>query len=137
MAGANIYLGRITSGTGNVAAIDMATSGLGYRVGAGGTVTQATSKATSFTLSKVTGQITTAADALNAGVIVSATWTNTLVAAGDVVVLNHISGGTLGAYTINASCGAGTITFTLRNNTAGNLSEALLVGFAVIKGFTS
>lgn len=137
VAGANIYLGRITAGTGDVAAIDIATSGLGYRAGAGGTVTQATSKATAFTLSKFTGQITTAADALNAATIVSATWTNTLVAAGDVVILNHVSGGTLGAYTLNAACGAGSITLTLRNNTAGNLSEALVIGFAVIRGATT
>jgi hypothetical protein len=114
-----------------------ATAGLGYATGAGGTVTQATSKATAFTLSKVTGQITTAADALGAATIVSATWTNTTIAATDVVAVTHVSGGTLGAYTINVAAGAGTATLTLRNNTAGSLSEALVVGFAVYKGVTA
>ncbi len=133
VVGANIYLGRITAGTGNVAAIDMAASGMGYRAGAGGAVTQATSKATAFTLSKVCGQITTAADALNAATIVSATWTNTLIAATDVVAISHVSGGTSGAYTFNVQPGAGTATLTLRNNTAGNLSEALVLSFVVLK----
>lgn len=113
------------------------TNGLGYVTGRGGTVTQATSKATAFTLSKATGQITTAGDILNAATIVSATWTNTLFAAGDVVAVNHVSGGTLGAYTINVACGAGTGTLTLRNNTAGNLTETLVIGFVLIKGATA
>ncbi len=114
-----------------------ATAGVGYDTGAGGTVTQLTSKATGVTLSKCSGQITTHNATLNAATIVSFTLTNTAIAAGDVMVLNHVSGGTLGAYTLNAACGAGTATITLRNNTAGNLGEALVIGFVVIKGATS
>ncbi len=110
-----------------------ATGGVGYGTGAGGTVTQITSKATGVTLSKVCGQITTHAAALNAATIVSFVLTNTAIAAGDVLILNHVSGGTLGAYTLNASCGAGSATIYLRNNTAGNLSEALVIGFVLIK----
>lgn len=137
LAANNILLGRATTGSGNYEAINLTTTGLGFYTGAGGTITQGTSKATAFTLSKMCGQITTAADALNAGIIVSSTWTNTLIAATDVVVINHKSGGTLGAYTVNVSCLAGTATLTLRNNTAGNLSEALVISFAVIKAVTS
>lgn len=133
----NILLGRSTTSSGNVQAIDTTTTGLGFYTGAGGTITQATSKATAFTLSKMCGQITTAADALNAATIVSATWTNTKIAATDIVVPNHVSGGTSGAYTINFQCGAGTATMTLRNNTAGNLSEALVISFVVLKGVTA
>ncbi len=133
----NQLLGRSTTSSGNVEAIDLTTTGLGFYVGAGGPVTQATSKATAFTLSNMTGAITTAADALNAATIVSATWTNTLIAATDVVAVSHKSGGTVGAYTINVASGAGTATLTLRNNTAGNLSEALVISFVVIKGVTS
>lgn len=127
----------ISLGAGEVVPSNTAPSGMGYATGAGGTVTQATSKATAFTLSKACGQITTAADALNAGIVVSSTWTNTLIEATDVVVTNHKSGGTLGSYTINVSCLAGTATLTLRNNTAGNLSEALVISFALIKAVTS
>jgi len=113
------------------------TGGLGYGTGAGGTVTQITSKSTGVTLSKVSGQITTHNAALAAATIVSFTLTNTVIAAGDVLVLNHVSGGTLGAYTLNAACGAGTATITIRNNTAGSLSDAMVIGFALIKGVTS
>lgn len=69
-----------------------ATAGVGYATGAGGTVTQGTSKSTGVTLSKVCGQITTHAANLASLAIVSFTLTNTAIAAGDVLVLNHISG---------------------------------------------
>jgi len=109
------------------------TGGVGYMAGAGGTVTQATSKATGATLSKVCGAITTAGDALAAAAIVSFVLTNTAIAVTDVLVLNHISGGTVGSYTLNAQCAAGSATINIRNNTAGSLSEALVIQFAVIK----
>ena len=133
----NQLLGRSTTSSGNVQAIDLLTTGLGFYTGAGGTVTQATSKATGFTLSKMCGTITTAADALAADAIVSATWTNTLIAATDIVIVNHKSGGTAGAYVFNVACGAGTATLTLANRSTGSLSEALVLAFAVIKGVTS
>jgi hypothetical protein len=109
----------------------------GYDTGQGGTVTQATSKATAFTLSKPTGQITLNGAALAADTTVSATWTNTAIAATDVVVFNHVSGGTLGAYTFNAQCAAGSATLNIRNITPGSLSEAPVIQFNVIKGKTS
>lgn len=133
----NTFLARYTTGSGNYQALVTTTTGLGFYTGAGGTVTQATSKATAFTLSKMCGQITTAGDILNAGTVVSAAWTNTLIAATDVVAVNHVSGGTLGAYTINVACGSGTATLTLRNNTAGNLTETLVLSFIVLKAVTS
>lgn len=110
---------------------------LGYKAGAGGAVTQATSKSTGVTLSKATGQITMNGAALAAATIVSFTLTNTQIAAGDVLILNHVSGGTPGAYTINAQCGAGSATINVRNNTAGSLSEAIVIGFALIKAVAS
>ena len=133
----NTFLARSTTGAGDYEALVTTTTGLGFYTGAGGTVTQATSKATAFTLSKMCGQITTAADALAANTIVSATWTNSLIAATDVVIINHKSGGTLGAYTINVACGSPTSTLYIRNNTSGSLSEALVLNFVVIKGVTS
>jgi hypothetical protein len=136
----NTFLARFTTvsvGSSDYEALVTTTTGLGFYTGAGGTITQATSKATAFALSKMCGQITTAADVLNAATIVSATWTNSLIAATDVVIINHKSGGTLGAYTINVACLAGTATLSIRNNTAGNLSEALVLNFVVIKGVTA
>lgn len=106
----------------------------GYSTGAGGTVTQATNKATGVTLSKSCGAITMNNASLAAATIVSFVLTNTLIAATDVLVLNHISGGTIGSYTLNAQCAAGSATINIRNNTAGSLGEAVVIQFALIKG---
>ena len=113
------------------------TGKLGYTTGAGGTVTQATSKATGVTLSKSTGQITLDAAALAADTTVSFTLTNTVIEANDILVMNHISGGTAGSYLLNAQSAAGSASINVRNITAGSLSEAIVVAFAVIKAVTA
>jgi hypothetical protein len=110
---------------------------LGYATGAGGTVTQSTSKSTGVTLNKICGKITLNNAALAAGTIVSFVLTNSFIAAGDVLILNHVAGGTPGSYSLNARCGAGSATIDVRNNTAGSLSEAIEIAFALIKAVTS
>jgi hypothetical protein len=105
----------------------------GYAVGAGGGVLQATSKATAVTLNKSCGQITMNGAALAASTTVSFTMTNSTVESGDIIVMNHISGGTLGSYTFNASCGVGTADINVRNVSLGSLSEAVILRFAVHK----
>jgi hypothetical protein len=115
-----------------------ATAGVGYATGAGGTVTQLTSKATGVTLDKATGQITTHNAALAAAAEVSFTVTNSAVAATDVVVLNIASGATAGAYNVQVDAvAAGSFRVSLGNMSAGSLSEALVLNFAVIKGVSS
>ena len=109
----------------------------GYATGSGGTVTQATSKATGVTLSKSTGQITLNAAALNLDTTVSFTLTNTVIEAGDILIMNHISGGTAGSYLLNAQSAAGSASINVRNITAGSLSEAIVIAFAVIKAVTA
>jgi hypothetical protein len=134
----NTLLGRSTAGTGDVEAIDLTTSGLGYRTGAGGVVTQLTNKQTPVTLSKVCGQITTATAGLSPEATIAFTLTNTLIGATDNLILNHVSGGTIGMYTLDAACGAGSATITLRNNsTATTEYAALVIRFILIKGATS
>lgn len=115
------------------AILSSGSDGVGYSTGAGGTVTQSTDKSTGVTLNKATGQITLNNATLNAATIVSFTLTNSSIASGDVLVLNHISGGTAGAYTLNAQSGSGAASINVRNATAGNLSEAIVIAFAVIK----
>lgn len=108
-------------------------AGVGYTTGAGGAVVQGTDKSTTVVLSTVTGKITMNAAALNAATIVSFTLTNTQLTATDMLVIEHVSGGTSGAYTINAFPGAGSAVISVRNNTAGNLSEAIVLRFAIIR----
>jgi hypothetical protein len=109
----------------------------GYITGEGGTVTQATSKATAVTLNKKCGQITMHNASLAAATTVTFTLTNSTIAATDLLVLNHVSGGTAGAYLLNAQAAAGSASINVRNVTAGALSEAIVIGFAVIKAVTA
>lgn len=109
----------------------------GYVTGEGGAVTQATSKSTGVTLSKKCGQITMNAAALAADTTVTFTLTNTTIAATDIIVLNHVSGGTAGSYLLNAQAGSGSASINVRNITSGSLSQAIVIGFAVIKAVTA
>ena len=111
---------------------------VGYlTTGQGGTVTQGTSKSTGVTLSKKCGQITMHNAALASDTTVSFTLTNSTIAATDVVVLNHVSAGTAGSYLLNAQPAAGSASINVRNITGGSLSEAIVIGFAVVKATTS
>jgi hypothetical protein len=105
---------------------------VGYAAGAGGTVTQATSKSTGVTLSKQSGQITMDVAALAASTTVSFVLTNTIIEANDVLILNHVSAGTAGAYTLNAQVSAGSASINVRNVSLGSLSEAIVIQFVVI-----
>ena len=109
----------------------------GYATGSGGIVTQATNKSTGVTLSKSTGQITLNNAALAADTTVSFTLTNTVIEAGDILLMNHISGGTAGSYLLNAQSAAGSASINVRNITTGSLSEAIVIAFAVIKAVTA
>jgi hypothetical protein len=114
-----------------------ATQGVGYATGAGGTVTQATSKSTGVTLNKCCGEITLNGAALASATVVSFVLTNSAIAATDNIILNHTATGTFGAYLLNGRCAAGSATIDVRNVTAGSLSEAIVIRFTVLKGVTS
>jgi len=110
-----------------------ATTGVFGYVSGTGTITQATNKATGVTLNSPTGQITLNGAALAADTTVSFTLTNSSITANDVLILNHISAGTAGSYLLNAQAAAGSASINVRNITAGSLSEAIVICFAVIK----
>jgi hypothetical protein len=113
------------------------TGKIGYINGSGGLVTQNTSKSTSVTLDKTNGQITMNSAALSANTTVSFTLTNSKIEAGDVLILNHISGGTnFGSYLLNARSAAGSATIDVRNISSGSHSEAIVIAFAVVKSVT-
>ena len=110
-----------------------ATAGtFGYGTGRG-TVVQQTNKSTGVTLNAPCGAITMNGAALSADTTVSFTLTNTSIAATDLLVLNHVSGGTAGAYLLNAQAAAGSASINVTNISTGSLSEAIVIGFAVIK----
>lgn len=126
---ANYFNGVTTFGT---------SFGYGTKTGVGGAVTQLTSKSTGVTLNTICGAITTNNAALGAGAYVSFTVTNSTIAETDVVICNIKSGGTANAYhAFVTAVAAGSFTITLQNITAGSLSEAPVINFAIIKAVAS
>ena len=108
---------------------------LGYTAAAQGTVTQATSKSTGVTLNKSAGRITMNGALLASNTAVSFTLTNTVISTNDAIIVNVSGGGTVGAYTVYiSSMTSGSAVITLRNMTGGDLSEAVIINFAILHG---
>lgn len=104
---------------------------VGYATGAGGTVTQGTSRTTGVTLSKRSGAITLFT-AAGTSAYTSFTVTNTLVAATDTIIVNQKSGtNTYLAFVTGVADGSFIITFSAVSGTA---SDAPVFNFVVVKG---
>lgn len=117
------------------------TSGpVGYAAGAGGAVTQITSRTTAVTINKPTGQITTFNSSMGAGAVFSFTVNNSTVAANNVVLLtcqnDLFTGGSLAApYVGSVASGSFVIAYT--NNSSGSQSTALVFNFVVLQAQAS
>src|SRR5690606_2499703 len=125
--------GQFQDTTHRVLALDQ----LGYSSGkgAGGTVTQQTSKSTAVTLNNSCGTITMHDQALAGGTLVGFTMVNSNIEVNDVVVACIKDSTTHGAYVVNVvRVPAGGARFNVTNITGGSLSEAVQINFAVIKG---
>jgi len=130
VTGATTVTGNL-SVTGNALAVAGA---IGYGTGAGGSVTQLTSRTTGVTLNKPTGAITmfTAAGSATAATF---TVTNSYVAATDTISVNQKSGTNLYNFIVTAvAAGSFNITFY---TTGGTASDAPVINFNVIKGVTA
>lgn len=125
--------------SGNVLVTNAA--GIGYGVGAGGTVVQATSKSTAVTLNKPTGQITMNNAALAAGASVTFQLSNNLITTVDALILTIDAYSIIGIptekYSVSGSVLGSGAYITVKNISAGSLSEALRINFTIIKGATS
>lgn len=121
--------------SGNLLAIGGA---LGYGVGAGGTVVQATSKITPVTLNKVCGQITMHNAALAANGVVRFIVYNTFIGVNDEVSVWLVNPVNQAVYDV-AIDGfvSGVFAIRLRNNTSTSYADSVVLGFAVRKGATS
>lgn len=112
--------------------------GVGYATGAGSTVTQTVNKAEPVSLNFICGRITTTSATLNAGAEVSFTFNNEEIDATDVVIVNIASGATAGAYNVQVDAVAtNSCRISISNLSSSNLSEALVLNYAVIKSVTS
>ena len=134
--GTSLTLTSFVSTPGNISN-NGGTGRIGYATGAGGSVTQLTSKSTGVTLNKQSGQITMDGAALAASTTVSFTLTNTILQSTDVLILNHAGTGTAGAYLLNAQVVGGSASINVRNVTLGSLSEAIVIAFIIIAGAVS
>jgi hypothetical protein len=114
-----------------------ATAGVGYRSGAGGTVTQLTSKSTAVTLDKITGEITMNGAQLGGLSTVSFTLNNSTIANTDVIIINQVSTANVGFYSFNGICNSGNAIISVSNLTNNNRSDVIVIRYAVIKGATS
>ena len=107
---------------------------IGYTAAARGSVTQLTDKATAVTLNKSAGTVTMNGAALAATTSVNFLLNNSTISAGDAVIVSFVSGAAnAGTYTLWVTAlTAGVATLTLRNITAGSLSEAIVFNFVIV-----
>lgn len=111
--------------------------GIGYITGAGSIVAQTNvplGKAQSVICHAPTGRITLASTLMASSTMVTFTLTNSVMTATDLIIVNHVSGGTIGRYMWQVAPyggGANIVTINLRNTPA---TEAPVIQFAVIKG---
>lgn len=129
----NLSLSNVAITGGSIA---MASGSIGYATGNGGAVTQLVSKTTGATLDELSGEVTMNNAALAAGATATFTLTNSTSAATDVIVINQVSG-TANAYKVQGICAAGSVSISVTNETAGSLSEAVVLRFAIFKAATS
>lgn len=108
--------------------------GVGFATGAGGTVTQTSSRTTGVTLNKKCGAITLYS-AAGTSAYTSFTVTNSLVTANDAIVVNQQSGtNTYLSFVTAVAAGSFRITFSAVSGTA---TDAPVFNFAVIEGVPS
>jgi hypothetical protein len=107
-------------------------SKIGYT--SGGSVTQAGAKTNPVSLNRPTGTIIINNAALAANTSVLFNLNNNLIQVNDLLLVTHISGGTVGAYNINAYIVGDFIGgIWIRNITSGSLSESLTLQFMLLK----
>lgn len=114
-------------------------TGIGYRAGVGGAVTQLTNRSTGVTLNTLCGTITTDATSLAAGAEATFTVTNDKVTARDVVVVSATGGQTAAtSVPVVSAVGAGSFAITLTNLNASTADTgAMVINFMVLKAANS
>lgn len=131
-------LGAITpSSVSATGAITSSGAGIGYATGAGGTVTQLTSRTTGVTLNKLSGTITMFSAAVAAAASSTFTFTNSFIAATDIVLVTHNSATNACSWICEAIAGAGSASVVVKNVSAASITEATPLKFIVIKAVSA
>jgi hypothetical protein len=129
ISSANIIGTTSVTSTGNI------TSNVGVGYSAGGSQTQPGSRTGTMLINAPTGVLTLAPAVIAAnGGTVSFVLNNSLVLDTDLVLVEHISGGTLGKYNITATPANGNVTITMRNNsTSASANEQPVLKFMIFR----
>lgn len=116
-----------------------ATNDVGYTTGAGGTVTQITSRTTGVTLNKPSGQITLVAGSIAGLSTQEFTLTNSFIAATDVVLVSFGAGLTSPQYDVTVTAtAAGSCKIAIHNvNNSATPTDTPVINFVVFKGVSS
>lgn len=139
VTGASTLTGAVTFK--GAAKSDSATAGIGYATGAGGAVTQLTSRTTGVTLDKICGTITLVAGTITAHQADEFVLTNSTIEATDIVVVNIKSGlaaGTAKYYKVTVvAVSAGQCAISVGNIDNSTIpasgTDTPVLSFAVIK----
>ena len=114
------------------------TGGIGYGTGAGGTVTQLTSRTTPVTINKICGRITLFSKTTTADQYETFTVNNSTVEATDNIILTHQSVGNAGRYfLLPSTVSAGSFQITVHTQQAQGTAAAPVINFAVIKSVSA
>jgi lysophospholipase L1-like esterase len=124
--------GGALTGGGSIASTSK-TGGIGYAVGSGSTVTQATSRTTAVTINAITGQVTLFSAAGSAA-WQSFTMTNSSITAKDVLVISWATSTDIYMTSVKVAAGSAVISFA---TTGGTTVEAPIFNYTVIKGQTN
>ena len=129
------YTLNATAAVTSAGSITSTGGGIGYATGAGGAVTQTTTKSTGVTINKCCGQIATNNAALAASTSVEFTVSNNQVAATDNIDVTLAYGGAgVSSYIYWVSAvAAGSFKITVYNRSGVTKSESLVFNFAVLK----
>lgn len=134
----NGNINLVPNGTGQV----LTTAPLGYGTGAGGTVTQLTSRTTGVTLDKITGEIVLFAGSIAGHEADEFTLTNSLIGANDVIMLCIKSGAAAATrkyYQVHAvAVSAGSCVISVGNIDNASIpsvgTESPVIQFVILKG---
>jgi|CryBogDrversion2_2_1035213.scaffolds.fasta_scaffold03147_2 hypothetical protein len=126
-------LGTLTSLLSSGSILSSGTAGIGYANGAGGTVTQTSSRTNTVTINHTTGAITLYSTTTTAGQVTTFIVTNSTVTINDIVSTSVRT--STGVYFVNVTqVAAGSFSLSVYTPSAVVSAEAPVINFAVIKG---
>lgn len=144
VAATGVVSGAGVTSTAGITSTSTTSAGVGYATGAGGTVTQITSRSTGVTINKLCGTIQTDVTSLAAQASAVFTVTNSTVSIGDTVIVSQRSGSSNAAsvtgmtYVSVVTVAAGSFNIAVDNRSAATAETgAIIINFAVIKAVTA